>query len=185
MNFWPSFLRPRRPSLPDLFERSEEDFVDATFCIFRHSRQTDGSNIFHLRATHSGTTLGFVVETSSDWRSDTIAEGIPVFWESVRYRSLGNESDAFVRALASAYGTRAARPMAPTVQFAAIALKGNPMTFADGPVDMKLFYESDEEDRYAEVYTNLDLVQRLAEVREKDSGYRSSLVLALTSGPPN
>jgi len=135
-----------------------------------------------VRASSSGKPAGFAVDVLPVWRPDTLGEGIPVFWGAVRYRSVGPESAAFVRALATAYGAPTDSPMAPAISFAAIALKGNPVDPSAGPVAMKLFFESENDDRYAEVYTNLDLPLRIAEFREKDNGYRAPLLRALITG---
>ena len=71
--------------------------------------------------------------------------------------------------------------MAPVIAFSAIALRGNPADLSGGPVKMKLFFESEDEAHYAEVYTNIHLAQRLAEFREKDNGYRAPLLRALVT----
>jgi hypothetical protein len=180
LNFWPRFLRLRRGVLPELFAGSEEGFVDTSLRIVQHRRLADGGHTFHVRAKAGEATVGFVIEVSADWRPDTLGDSIPVFRGSVRYRSLGAESNAFVRQVAQAYGRPADDPVMPQeIQFAAIALSGNPMTFEGGKVNMKLFYEPENEDLYAEVYTNLNPNERLAEFREKDEGYRENLIRAL------
>jgi hypothetical protein len=46
-------------------------------------------------------------------------------------------------------------------------------------VKIKLFFESDDEDRYGELFTNVELAARRLEVREKDEGYRLPVVRAL------
>jgi len=170
----------RHGVLPELFAGSEEGFVDTSLRIVKHRRLADGGHTFHVRAKAGDATVGFVIDVSADWRPDTLGDSIPVFWGSVQYRSLGPESNAFVRHLAQAYGRPVARSVMPQeTHFAAIALSGNPMTFEGGKVNMKLFYESDNEDLYAEVYTNLNPKERLAEFREKDEGYRDNLIRAL------
>jgi hypothetical protein len=127
--------------------------------------------------------VGFTCEVLPGWRPDTLGEGIPVFWGSVRYRSLGPESNAFVRALARAYAQPGEHLSMPaTVEFQAVALSGDPNTFAGGDIDMKLFFEPEDPARYAEVYTNLHLGTQLAEFREKDNSYRQALLNALGSG---
>ena len=182
MSFWSFFRFPSRRTLPELFADSEEGFVDTALHIDRHRRTADGVQVLHLRAASAAGTAGFALEILPEWRPDTIGHGIPVFWGAVRYRSLGSESTTFVHALAAAYGSAVDDAMAPIVPFAAIALKGNPADLSGGPVDMKLFFESEDETHYAEVYTNINLPQRVAEFREKDNGYRAPLLRALRTG---
>jgi len=43
----------------------------------------------------------------------------------------------------------------------------------------KLFFESEEDDRYAELYLNIDVAGARIELNEKDDDYRKALVLAL------
>jgi hypothetical protein len=69
--------------------------------------------------------------------------------------------------------------MAKEVRFTAIALEGDPRDLGKGPTRIKLFFEPEEEDGYAEVFTNVDLAARRLEVREKDPEYRLPLVKAL------
>ncbi len=65
------------------------------------------------------------------------------------------------------------------VSFTAVALEGNPSNFAGEALRMKLFHESEAEDEYAEVYTNIDLNGERAGIREKDPDYRRPLLAAI------
>ena len=65
--------------------------------------------------------------------------------------------------------------------FAAIALAGHPPAVAGEPVKIKLFFEADFDERYAEVYLNIDLTRSRVELHEKDPDYRRPLVRALTA----
>jgi lipocalin len=47
---------------------------------------------------------------------------------------------------------------------------------------MKLFFESEPKEAYAEFFTNIDLVQAKMEFREKDPEYRVPLVAAPDGG---
>ena len=181
MSIWHFFRFPFRPSLPELFADSEEGFVDTALHIHRYSYTPEGSQVLHVRAASVTGPVGFALELLPEWRPDTLGHDIPVLWGAVRYRSLGLESTAFVRALARAYGTPIDGSMAPVISFAAVALKGNPADLKGGPVDMKLFFESEDEAHYAEVYTNIHLAQHVAEFREKDNGYRAPLLRALVT----
>ena len=69
--------------------------------------------------------------------------------------------------------------MAAETTFTGISLEGDLGNLASGPVKIKLFHEKGGEDRYAELYTNIDLSARKLEFREKDEGYRKQVVQAL------
>jgi len=75
--------------------------------------------------------------------------------------------------------------MAERVFFAAIALEGHPPAVAGELVKLKLFFEADFEERYAEVYLNIDLDARRVELHEKDPDYRRPLVRALAAHDVN
>jgi hypothetical protein len=46
-----------------------------------------------------------------------------------------------------------------------------------------LFFDSGPEDRYAELFINVDAKKRVLEFHEKDEDYRKPLLLALTKAP--
>jgi hypothetical protein len=66
-----------------------------------------------------------------------------------------------------------------STEFTAISLGGDPRDLAKEPVKIKLFFESNEEDRYAELFTNIDLKARKLNINEKDEEYRSAIIRAL------
>jgi len=99
---------------------------------------------------------------------------------TVSYRRIGPESDAFLQVLDGLYGSKSnPNGMAAETLFTAITLGGDPVDLASGPVKIKLFYEKGGDDRYAELFTNIDLSARKLEVAEKDEEYRSQIVRAL------
>jgi hypothetical protein len=71
------------------------------------------------------------------------------------------------------------RRMKNDVPFDAISLEGNPGDLEKGPVKLKLFFQSSHEDRYAELYTNIDLAARKIYLMEKDPEYREAFIRAL------
>jgi len=98
----------------------------------------------------------------------------------VTYRSTGADSDAFIQVLDELYGTKVGpKAMGRETQFTGISLEGDPRDLAKGPVKIKLFFESDKEDAYAELFTNIELAAHRLEVREKDESYRLPVLRAL------
>lgn len=78
------------------------------------------------------------------------------------------------------YGTKLTpKTMATETCFTGISLGGDPRDLTKGPVKIKLFFESEEEDDYAELYTNIELAAHRLEVHEKDEGYRLPVIRAL------
>ena len=124
------------------------------------------------------TALAIVLE--SGWKSAKVGD-IPVQKGVVVVRSVGPASDGFLNQLDSLYGTNLhPKAMRAETRFAAIALDGDPTALDRGPVRIKLFYESDDEEAYAELYVNVDLSKKVVEWAEKDMDYRRPVVGALT-----
>jgi hypothetical protein len=71
--------------------------------------------------------------------------------------------------------------MATVTSFTGITLEGNPGDLPGGPVKIKLFHDKGGEDRYAELYTNIDLATRKLVILEKDEDYRRRIIQALQS----
>jgi hypothetical protein len=166
--------------IPDLLSDTEEGFADLTFRITEWTRTPEGGLSVIAKAMSGERSVGVRIIIGDNWKPATLGENIPVFWGTVSYVSLGAESDRLVHAIAAAYGI-AERPTAMTerVSFTAVALEGNPLKCVGEAVRMKLFHESEAEDEYAEVYTNIDVYGERAAIREKDPDYRRPLLAAI------
>jgi hypothetical protein len=129
-----------------------------------------------------GTTVGFEVDFPTSEHS-----GIhpPLALGKARIRSVGADSDRFVAFLAQRYGLSApANGMVQAVDASIAALEGDPAHPMNARANIKFFfYDSGPDDRYAEVYINVDPKGRMLEFHEKDPEYRKPLLLALTKGP--
>jgi hypothetical protein len=99
---------------------------------------------------------------------------------SITYRSLGALSDSLLQVLDQLYAT-SVRPaaMRPETLFTGISLGGEPADLAKGEAKIKLFFESDDGDRYAELDTKIDLNNGVLQINEKDPEYRPAVIKAL------
>ena len=164
-----------RPSgttlVPEMLSGTEEGFHDLAFAVSQDKRSADGLREITALATHQGRPVGFLAVLPS------ASTGV------VTIRSVGPQSDALVQALDTLYGSQV-KPttMVLAVRFAAITLGGDPTRLEAGEVAIKLFFESEDEDRYAELYLNIDLPRGRVELREKDEEYRAPVVRALALG---
>jgi len=169
--------------LPEITADSEDgDFVDLGFAIRSRETLPDGSEAFHAYGVHHGQEVGIAVVLGTQWKSGTLGSNasLVTYRGTVTYRSLGAPSDALLQVLDELYETKLQpRTMRPATTFTAISLGGDPSNLTKGPTKMKLFFESEAEDRYAEVYTNIDLAKGVLEIHEKDPEYRSALIKAL------
>jgi hypothetical protein len=87
-----------------------------------------------------------------------------------------------LQALDQVYQTNVGhRRMRDRVSFIAVSLAGLPFETEHESVKMKLFFESDAEERYAEFYLNIDPRNSSVQFHEKDADYRRGAVLALSA----
>jgi hypothetical protein len=167
---------------PESTVHEEEGFVDIALTITETKTSTDGTISVVARGKLNGATVGFIVDVLPEWSTSPI-EGTDshFYWGKIRYRSTGAESNEFVAALARLYGSsERPGPMASTIEASAVGLDSDPRSLNTTPVRMKaFFFEDGPEDRYAEVYTNIDLQQKRLEFHEKDPEYRLPLLKAL------
>lgn len=159
-----------------------DEFVDVDLPIESHAVSADGVHVIVARGTFAGTPVAVQVEIGATWEEWPLEEhGITLWRGRVAYVSVGEESDAFVRVLATLYGLGdRARAMRPRTELTAIALSGNPMHTLGAGVRIKCFFEAEEDERYAEFFTNVSLDNGQFEFHEKDFGYRRPLLRALT-----
>src|SRR3954470_23987523 len=142
-----------RTKLPELLEDSEDGFADLSLRVVSRARAADERMALTAKASFDGSPVGLEIVLGRDWKAASVAD-FPVLWGEVAYRSIGEESDRFLGALAAAYACRAGGAMKQEVKFTAGALEGAPRAAPPQAVRMKLFYESGGEKQYAEIYTN-------------------------------
>jgi hypothetical protein len=162
--------------------RISEDhgFIDIDLPIAAVS-DNDGLVRITARGTIDGTEVGFEVDFPSRGGPGTRAflpTGV------ARIRSIGAPSDHFVMFLSQRYRLPAPGPtMVSSVDASVVGLEGDPQRVLDGTTKMKFFFfDSGPEDRYAEVFVNVDAKNRVLEFHEKDPDYRKPLLLDLTKG---
>ena len=173
---------PAKPS-PEITADSEDGgFVDLGFAIRSRETLPDGSQVLHAYGVHHGREVGITIVLGTQWKAGSLGPDVPLvtYRGTVTYRSLGAPSDALLQILDQLYATKLQpTTIRPTTTFTAISLGGEPADLTKGPTKIKLFFESDAEDRYAELYTNIDLANGVLQIHEKDPEYRSALIKAL------
>src|SRR5262249_8769813 len=138
--------------------------IDSLIC------STQAQCTVRARGVHHGDSVGLEV----------VVGAVDGQRRGVSYRSIGKDSDRFLRALAELY----------KVPERVSAMNG--ATFADTVVvscvvatmqchrsDIKVcLYADGQESKYAELYTNVDPVRRVLEIHEKDPDYRKNVIKA-------
>jgi len=167
---------------PEVTSENEEGFHDLVLYIREHKRLSDGSQSISAVGMHKGCQLGLEVVLGPTWQPGSLGKDIPgaTYRGVVQYRSTGTASDTFVKVLDELYGTKLApKAMNTETCFTGISLEGDPRDLAQGPVKIKLFFESVGQDDYAELFTDIELATRRLEICEKDEGYGLPVVKAL------
>jgi hypothetical protein len=162
---------------------NESDFHDLEFTIDQVRTLADGRKSLNVSGLHAGRQVGFEVVVGPTWTGKPDPR-IPIVVRKgvVTYRATGTNSDAYVQVLDELYGTKLnPKGMAPSTKFTGLSLEGDPSKLEEQEVKIKLFFESDKHEEYAEVYTNIHVAARKLEFAEKDPGYRVALVKALTA----
>jgi hypothetical protein len=146
----------------------------------------DGAGEYHLiaRGNVRGRLMGFAVRVGAQWEAQSRG-GYTLYSGTVVLHAIGDASDAFVRHLAACYQLELnSASMLPEIAVQAIGLDCDPRAAAQRPVKMKLFLHPDVEDRYAEIFLNIDRAGQVVQVQEKDLDYRVNVLRALTEAVP-
>src|SRR5262245_59531422 len=173
---------PPEAALPEITSESEEGFHDFVFATQHHIKLSDGSQTILASGTYKGKKVSLEIDLGAEWTASPLDRDVPIttFRGAVRYRSVGAESDLLIQVMDEVYGTKMApNAMNRTTEFTAISLQGNPSGLTKDVVKIKLFFETNDEDQYAELFTNIDLKAQKVYISEKDEEYRASIVRAL------
>ncbi len=162
--------------LPEIYQpdpREKDPWADVALRIESLKCDAQSQCIIRARGLHGGERVGleFIVGVVEGKR-----------W-GVAYRSIGPESDRFVRALATLYRTGSnASGMKQSISADAVILGGSARTLQSKRTDIKIFFNANgPESRYAELYTNIDPVAHVLEIHEKDPEYRQNVIKALAA----
>lgn len=167
-------------------DNGEEDGwgADVRLSIVEISK-TDTSTIYTIQSLDSNKTVGFTIIIPTDLPSDKneLAQFLTI-------QSCGDISNNFIQTLSRLYS----EPLHRTCQFvtskrvvfidlnefAKFRLGQEPVNRTTAK-EMKLFFESDSEEHYGELFINVNELERWVEIREKDAGYRRQVVKGLTT----
>jgi hypothetical protein len=169
--------------LPESLVQDDEEagFIDLDLRLTRLDVRPDGTFLAEGRGRHNGRTLGFALELNAEWEATRVGDSDSFFyWGTGAVRSIGPESDSLLNTLAELYDLPVSKQsMRNETRVAVVGLVDDPRLLPNRPARMKLFFESEEADRYAEVYVNVIAAEHRIELHEKDPGYRKPLLRAL------
>jgi hypothetical protein len=174
----------QQAALPEITSHSDTSWHDLSFRIQQLGNLPNGGQLLRVAGTYRGATVALGVLLGPSWKEGRLGADVAlvIYSGTVEIRSLGGQSDRFLTALDELYGTKQrATRMGAQTEFAAISLGGDPAHLKAAPVKLKLFFESDDESRYAELYLNIDMGTGTVELAEKDPDYRTAIVRALSA----
>lgn len=95
----------------------------------------------------------------------------------IAYRSVGKRSDDFLAVLAALYKLpRPKKPFSASAEADIILLQATKQTLS-----AKVFFAANgPESRYAELYTNINKIEKILEISEKDPEYRKNVLRGFT-----
>lgn len=148
--------------------------------------KTDSSHIYNTKGLYNNKVVGLQIEVSSKIGAG-IVDGIPdqksgFIANAVQLRSIGQESDEFIKALAIIYKQTTKKGFTKNT-ISATAFSLNEMSVnldKNGYYKLKLFFEENDENLYSEVYLNINTEKKEIEIHEKDEEYRAPIIKVLT-----
>ena len=168
-------------------DTTEGDFHDVSLSIISDTF-TDTSHTYIGKGLYDGNVVGLKVEVKNGMPAGLIDAKEPInkaafVHDGVIISSIGMESDEFIKALSTLYYIK------PTsLSFTKEVIKTTSFSLNKVDVDLskkgfykfKLFFEENSDENYAELFLNLDLVNRVIELAEKDIEYRKNIIKVMT-----
>jgi hypothetical protein len=163
-------------------EQKKGEPLSLLFALQQQDIAADGSRVLQVRGTYKGAEVGLIVVLGAKWESvaPDPKSKFAFHTGTVEYRTVGEPSNALLKALDELYGTALApAAMRASVKFASTSLQGDPDDLAKGELRLKLSLDSSDPAQEAELYTNIDLARHQLRIAEKDQNFRKAIVRAL------
>jgi hypothetical protein len=164
----------------------DDDFVDLQLTVTKYWKDDDEHHIVQAKGLWGRETVGLAIAFRPDMKLgivDTEVDKKRFYREGVNFYSIGKLSDNFTRALHSLFqidGTLG--NMQDSVGSTALIVSGRPEHFDEDYIKAKVFFDgANEKNLYAEWYVNVDLKNKILELREKDPEYRKNILAILTN----
>jgi hypothetical protein len=179
-----NFLRGQ--SYLEQIDKSEEpDFVDLQFTITKFWQDNLKNHICEVKGLWGEKIVCFQIAIRPDMYPGIIEGEVDktrFYRNGVAFYSVGKLSDTFINALIHLYKFDYQKEkMNDITNATAFILSGNSQNFLTDYVKIKIFLDdNDEKGFYSEWYVNIDVKNKILELREKDSEYRLNIINNLT-----
>lgn len=164
-------------------QNTEEDIQDLEFDIVEH-HVINERNYFRVYGQLHDEIVGFDVLINRDmipgWDNGDI-NSEAFYFEGIRLKSIGKESDAFIKALLDLYGYQGELQFEDEISFTCSALEGDPRNITNDDLKFKVFFDDNNElGLYCEAYMNISIKNKIFELKEKDIEYRENILKTLS-----
>lgn len=163
-----------------------EGFSDI-FLSIESETKTDSSHIYVAKGLYNGKTVGLQFEVKSKMKNGLtpdgqINNGGGFIKDAIKINTIGQESNELIKALSELY-------LFPTTSsFTKQTITSTAFSFNQKIADLdkpdyykfKLFFEEDNEDLYSELFFNINTIEKIVELHEKDEDYRQPLIKVFT-----
>lgn len=163
----------------------EEGWSDI-FLKITEDTKTDTSHIYIAKGLYKNKTVGLQIELSSKIGAG-IVDGKPdgkagFVANAVQLKSIGQESDELVKALAELYKQPTTKGFTKqTISTTAFSLNEKSVNLDKNDYyKLKLFFAEDDENLYSEIFLNINTDKREIEIHEKDEEYRGPIIKVWT-----
>ena len=164
--------------IPGIIVNSQSDWGGNFKLHILKSETKDSLHVYTVVSTDNNIPIGFKLEVPINTNK---------FGEGIRFASLGDTSDNFLRTLSKIYQVKLKNNSKFIKSISCNYAGLNDMTFkGDGQKRdrsinyLKLFFEGTGEGEYAELYLNIDESTQSVELEEKDNEYRPHIIKFLT-----
>ncbi|MBN8219155.1 MAG: hypothetical protein J0L75_21125 [Spirochaetes bacterium] len=164
----------------DLIISKEEGFVDVNLHIVSYTANRDVSFLIKVSNNIEGRAVGFKILLDKKWTSKKIENSkSSLFWGTGKFISTGQPTETFVEVLSGLYGFQNPEFSMNEVNIVVVGLANDPRKLATRDTKMKVFFNSDNQELYSEVFINVNLSEKSLEFHEKDEEYRQPLIRSL------
>lgn len=157
------------------------------FLKITEDTKTDISHIYIAKGLYKNKTVGLQIEVSSKIGAGII-DGKPdgkagFVANAVQLKSIGQESDELVKALAELYKQPTNKGFTKqTISATAFSLNEKSVNLDKNDYyKLKLFFAEDDENLYSEIFLNINTDKREIEIHEKDEEYREPIIKVWTN----
>lgn len=165
---------------------SEEDgFVDLKLTITEYWQDQNKNHICKVSGLWKNEVVGFEIAFRPDMKTGIVDDEVDksrFYREGINIYSIGEPSDKFVKALIELYKLSCNYgKMNRKICTTTFVLGGNPDNIKTEYIKTKVFLDdTDEKGFYSELFINIDLKNKVLELREKDPEYRLNIINMLT-----